>query len=331
MEETSKMPPITEENLQELLLTLPSEKNIDGTNSLYLYQGAWIPVFNLRGVDSFQRRFIAQDTDIIVASMPKSGTTWLKALAFSVAKRHIYGPRESPLLSTSPHELVRFFETDLYSKDQPPDLEQLPPPRIFGCHSHYANLPESIRDSKCKVVYICRNPLDQIVSFFQFAHKFKLDDGTSLLSLDECYENICRGVQSQGPFWDNVLGYWKASLERPDKVLFLKYEELKEDIVLNLKKLAEFLGLPFTDKEEEEGVIEEISRLCSFDNLRNLEVNKNGVRPLSGAPNSAFFRKGEVGDWANYLSPSMAEKFFNIVEEKLAGSGLSFKTSQESA
>ncbi|KAH8522674.1 hypothetical protein Peur_041177 [Populus x canadensis] len=329
--ETSKMPPITEENLQELLLSLPSEKNIDGTNSLYLYQGAWIPAFNLRGLVSFQRCFIAQDTDIIVASMPKSGTTWLKALAFSVAKRHIYGPRESPLLTTSPHELVRFVETDLYSKGQPPDLEQLPPPRIFGCHSHYANLPESIRDSKCKVVYICRNPLDQIVSFFQFAHKFKLDDGTSLLSLDECYENICRGVLSQGPFWDNVLGYWKASLERPDKVLFLKYEELKEDIVFNLKKLAEFLGLPFTDKEEKEGVIEEISRLCSFDNLRNLEVNKNGVRPLSGAPNSAFFRKGEVGDWANYLSPSMAAKFFNIVEEKLAGSGLSFKTSQESA
>ncbi|CAK7336396.1 unnamed protein product [Dovyalis caffra] len=324
--ETSKIPPIKEEDLQELLLTLPSEKNLDGTNSLYLYQGAWMSAYVLRAVYSFQRHFIAQDTDIIVGSMPKSGTTWLKALAFSVAKRHIYGPKESPLLTTTPHELVRFIETDLYSKDQQPNLEQLPPPRIFGCHSHYANLPESIRISKCKVVYICRNPLDQIVSFFQFAHRFK-QDGTPFLSLDECCDNICRGVHSQGPFWDNVLGYWKASLERPDKVLFLKYEDLKEDIVSNLKKLAEFLEIPFTDKEEKEGVIEEISRLCSFDNLRNLEVNKNGVRP-SGAPNSAFFRKGEVGDWANYLSPSMAENFMNIVKEKLAGSGLTFKTSQ---
>ncbi|KAB5573054.1 hypothetical protein DKX38_000248 [Salix brachista] len=324
--ETSKTPLNTEEDLQELLLTLPSEKNLDGNNSLYLYQGAWIPVsFNLRGVDSFQRHFVAQDTDIIVASMPKSGTTWLKALAFSVAKRHIYGAGESPLLTTSPHELVPFFETDLYSKDQLPDLEQLPPPRIFGCHSHYGNLPESIRDSKCKVVYICRNPLDQIVSFFQFAHKFKVDDGVSLLSLDECYESICRGAYGQGPFWDNVLGYWKASSERPDKVLFLKFEDLKEDIVFNLKKLAEFLGVPFTDEEEKEGVVEEIARLCSFDNLRNLEVNKNGVRPLSGAPNSAFFRKGEVGDWVNYLSPSMAENFLDIIEEKLTGSGLTFR------
>jgi hypothetical protein len=37
-----------------------------------------------------------------------------------------------------------------------------------------------------------------------------------------------------------VLGYWKASLERPDKVLFLKYEDLKEDIISNLKKIAGF-------------------------------------------------------------------------------------------
>jgi hypothetical protein len=124
-----------------------------------------------------------------------------------------------------------------------------------------------------------------------------------------------------------VLGYWKASLERPDKVLFLKYEDLKEDIISNLKKIAEFLGIPFTDKEEKEGVVEEISRLCSLDNLRNLEVNKNSVRP-SGLPNSSFFRKGEVGDWANYLSPSMAENYLKIVEEKLSGSGLTFRTSQ---
>ncbi|CAK7336392.1 unnamed protein product [Dovyalis caffra] len=154
---------------------------------------------------------------------------------------------------------------------------------------------------------------------------FKRENATGqpLSSIDEGFENICSGVQSYGPFWDSVLGYWKASLERPDKVLFLKYEDLKDDIVINLKRLAEFLGHPFTEEEEKEGVIEEISRLCSFDSLKNLEVNKKGVRPYSGAPNSSFFRKGEVGDWGNYMNPAMAERFANTVEEKLAGSGLS--------
>jgi hypothetical protein len=174
--------------------------------------------------------------------------------------------------------------------------------------------------------------LDQAVSDFVFVRNrvsgiANPSSSSSSSLIDEGFENICRGVQSYGPFWNNVLSYWKASLERPDKVLFLKYEDLKEDIILNLKRLAEFLGFPFTEEEEKEGVIEEISRLCSFDNLKDLEVNKNGVRP-SGMRNSAFFRKGETGDWGNHLSPSMAERFWKIVEEKLDGSGLTFKISQ---
>uniref|UniRef100_A0A6N2KGF7 Sulfotransferase n=1 Tax=Salix viminalis TaxID=40686 RepID=A0A6N2KGF7_SALVM len=218
---------------------------------------------------------------------------------------------------------------DLYSKHQLPDLEQLPSPRIFSSHSHYETLPPSIRDSGCKIVYICRNPLDQLVSSFHFVGKFKFkrENVKPLTSIDEDFDNVCLGIRSFGPFWDSVLGYWKASLERPDKVLFLKYEDLKEDIIFYLKKVAEFLGIPFTEKEEKDGVIEEISRLCSFDNLRNLEVNKNGVH-LWGTPNSAFFRKAKVGDWCNDLTPSMAERFLKIVEEKLAGSGLSFKVSE---
>jgi hypothetical protein len=95
-----------------------------------------------------------------------------------------------------------------------------------------------------------------------------------------------------------------------------------------LKKLAQFLGLHFSEKEEKEGVIEEISKLCSFDNLKDLEVNRTGFFESAGAPNSTFFRKAKVGDWCNDLSPSMAECFLKIVEEKLAGSGLCFKVSE---
>uniref|UniRef100_A0A6N2JWU2 Sulfotransferase n=1 Tax=Salix viminalis TaxID=40686 RepID=A0A6N2JWU2_SALVM len=412
---------VPRDEIQGLVAGCPSEKNWDGS-PLYFYKGVWYPFFAIRGALSFQQHFIARDTDIILTSMPKSGTTWLKALAFSVVNRNIYSPTESPLLTTPSHDLVRFFEIDLYSKSQLPDLEQLPSPRIFSSHSHYETLPQSIRSSPgCKIVYICRNPLDQLVSYFHFSRKFKRENVKPLSSIDEGFDNVCRGIQSQGPFWDSVLGYWKASLERPDKVLFLKYEDLKDDITFNLKKLAEFLGLPFSEKEEKEGVIEEISRLCSFDNLRNLEVNRTGVRPLGtpnsaffrkaksygpfwdsvlgywkaslerpdkvlflkyedlkdditfnlkklaeflgipftdkeekdgvieeisklcsfdnlrnlevnrtgvrpmGTPNSAFFRKAKVGDWCNDLTPSMAERFLKIVEEKLAGSGLSFK------
>ncbi|KAF9686305.1 hypothetical protein SADUNF_Sadunf03G0145000 [Salix dunnii] len=322
---SSKGESVLRDEIQDLVAGFPSAKNWDGT-PLYFYKGVWYPVFGIRGALSFQQHFIARDTDIILASMPKSGTTWLKALAFSVVNRNIYSPTESPLLTTPPHDLVRFFEMDLYSKSQLPDLEHLPAPRIFSSHTHYEILPPSIRGSSCKIVYICRNPLDQLVSYFHFARKFKRENVKPLTSIDEGFDNICRGIQSYGPFWESVLGYWKASLERPDKVLFLKYEDLKEDITFNLKKLAEFLGLPFSEKEEKEGVIQEIAELCSFDNLKDLKVNRTGF--FKSAPNSSFFRKAKVGGWCNDLTPSMAERFLKIVEEKLAGSGLSFKVSE---
>lgn len=135
----------------------------------------------------------------------------------------------------------------------------------------------------------------------------------------------CRGVSGYGPFWDHVLGYWKESLERPDKVLFLRYEDLKHDTAIHVKRLAAFMGVPFSAEEEREGAIEEISRLCSFSNLKELEVNKTG-RSGPFVENNAFFRRGEVGDWVNHLTPEMAERLNEVIEEKLGGSGLTFKT-----
>ncbi|KAA3463198.1 flavonol sulfotransferase-like isoform X1 [Gossypium australe] len=117
-------------------------------------------------------------------------------------------------------------------------------------------------------------------------------------------------VNWYGPYWDHVLGYWKASLEHPDKFMFLKYEEMNEDTVLYLKKLAEFMGCPFSSEEQQKGMPEKIVKMCSFENIINLEVNKSGKhREGQGnleAENKIYFRKGKVGDWKDYLTPEMS-------------------------
>ncbi|KAF2305975.1 hypothetical protein GH714_009220 [Hevea brasiliensis] len=92
------------------------------------------------------------------------------------------------------------------------------------------------------------------------------------------------GISGNGPYWDHVLGYWKASVKSPEEVLFLVYEDLKKDTVFNVKKLAEFMGYPFTPEEERRGVVQHIVDLCSFDSLRNLKANKSGVDVDSDGP-----------------------------------------------
>ncbi|KAI4332940.1 hypothetical protein L6164_017806 [Bauhinia variegata] len=135
---------------------------------------------------------------------------------------------------------------------------------------------------------------------------------------------FCKGSVGFGPFWNHLLGYWKESLERPNKVLFLKYEDLKADINSNVKKVATFLDCTFTVEEERGGAIEDIIKLCSFEKMKELEVNKSG-KSIKNFENKNLFRKGEIGDWANYFSPEMVQKLSKVMEEKLGGSGLSFK------
>ena len=102
---------------------------------------------------------------------------------------------------------------------------------------------------------------------------------------------------------------------------------MKEDTVSQVKKLAEFVGFPFSEEEENSGVAEQILELCSLSNLKELEVNKHGgIMP--NFENKLFFRKGEVGDWANHLSASMVERVDEVIQKNLRGSGLSFRVSK---
>lgn len=130
-------------------------------------------------------------------------------------------------------------------------------------------------------------------------------------------------VLLQTPFWDHVLNYWKGSLEDPKHVLFVRYEELKTEPSVQLKRLAEFLGCPFTKEEEEIGLVQEILDLCSLPSLSGMEVNKTG-RLVSGVDHKDFFLKGIVGDWKNHLTPEMENKIDMIIEENFQSSGLKF-------
>ncbi|KAL5775255.1 hypothetical protein ACOSP7_012812 [Xanthoceras sorbifolium] len=258
---------------------------------------------------SAQRHFQARDDDIALITYPKLGTTWLKALVYAIV------------------HLPFIDHPSYYSENYCPcDLEHLSnsTQSIFGTHIPYPLIPRSIVNSICRILYMCRNPLDQFISHWHFMVKIAQDRETEPLSLEEALERVSHGMQAFGPSWEHVLGYRRASLENPNKMLFLKYEDVMEDTLLYVKKM----GCPFSSVEENQGVIAEISKLCSFENMKDLEVNKTGrlVRP-DALKNNFFFREGKVGDWTNYLTSLMLERLKKLMEEKFSGSGLTFRIS----
>ncbi|KAL6656930.1 hypothetical protein ACP70R_004710 [Stipagrostis hirtigluma subsp. patula] len=294
---------------------------------LRCYQGTWVMEPWVPGIIAIQRGFAPRRGDVVLASAPKCGTTWLKALAFAAMARGAHPPAGHaghPLLRLNPHDCVPFMEK-LFAAGWGSRLDALPSPRLMATHMHHSILPACIRDNPdCKIVYICREPKDMLVSMWHFARRMQPDHPFS-----DLFEAACEGRCLSGPIWDHVLGYWNASKASPETVLFLRYEEMLRDAVGNVRKLARFVGQPFSPAEEEAGVVDDVVRLCSFEKLKNLEVNRASsseqqVVRRGTFTNDSFFRRGEAGDWANHMTPEMARRLDAIVEDKLRGSDLSF-------
>lgn len=320
---------------RDLIATLPSQPYWK-THRIYLYQGFWHSKRVIQGVLNLQEHFQAHDSDIILVTLPKSGTTWLKALTYSVLNRKTHYPSLNrdptltsssahPLLSANPHDLVPFLELNLYLENNP-DLSSFPSPRLFAAHLPYFPLPESIKSSKCKIVYMCRNPKDLLVSLWHFLTNALRTETQEGHKIEDLFGKFCNGMTLFGPFWDHMLGYYKESLRRPDKIIFLRYEDLKGEPFRVVKELAEFLGYGFSKEEENGDVIGDIVRLrlCSFENMSNLEVNKSAKAVSIGVKAKDFFRRGEVGDSNNFLTPNMIKQLDDIIEEKLGIHGLKF-------
>ncbi|KAI4995133.1 hypothetical protein ZWY2020_035036 [Hordeum vulgare] len=309
----------------DIVSTLPSIGSPD--LHLRLYQDVWLFNELVPGFISVQRRFTPRPGDVLLASPPKCGTTWLKALAFATMARAAYPLSDAghPLLRLNPHECVPFMEA-LFSAGQEAKLDALPSPRLLHTHMHHSMLPRTFADNPdCKIVFICREPKDMLVSTWHFIKS--AGGSSSSSSFSDLFELACEGKNPYGPIWGHILGYWRASKATPERVLFLRYEEMLADPVTAVRELAWFLGLPFTPAEEAAGLPVDITEMCSIDTMRGLDANKTGS---SGTfvkfPHETFFRKGIAGDWVNHMTPEMARRIDAIVEDKLHGSGLTFSS-----
>ncbi|OMO62688.1 hypothetical protein COLO4_32945 [Corchorus olitorius] len=302
------------------LLTLPSRNDWNFPEPLYQYQGFWNFSPYIIGLMLAQKRFQAQPNDIILCSHPKTGPTWLKALAFANVTRSQYDDSTSPLLTKSPHDVVPFIELDAA---QGVDNRDLKVP-LAATHGPFNSLPTSFRTLGCKIVYICRDPKDAFMSLWHFMTK-QIWFPLLSITFEDAFEMFCEGVLVHGPYWEHVLEYWRASLESPEMVLFFKYEDLKTNTSFHVKRLADFMGFAFTPEEEKQGAVDKIIELCSLETLSSLEVNRNGKQrenSMFECRNGLFFRKGKVGDWKSAMTPEMGARLDRIVELKLSGSGL---------
>lgn len=131
--ETDSQEKELDNEFEQILSSLPREEGW-WTPHFYQYQGFWYPPNVLQGVIAFQKHFEACDTDIILVSAPKAGTTWLKSLAFAVLNHDSLSKNQ--LLTTNPHGLMPQVELDIVGRSDSKFLYlfNLPSPRVLATH-----------------------------------------------------------------------------------------------------------------------------------------------------------------------------------------------------
>ncbi|GMR29951.1 hypothetical protein PMAYCL1PPCAC_00146, partial [Pristionchus mayeri] len=187
---------------------------------------------------------------------------------------------------------------------------------LWFTHLSLERLPTDIREGKCKLVYVARNPKDQAVSNFHF-HKLNDSLGQQAdLTWSEFFSLNCSGNIYFGSWFDHVLSFWKFTRNNPN-TKFIFFEDMKKDLISQVKEIEEFVGVPLTDEQRSRVV-----QHCSFSSMRENKM-VNGTTAFDEKIGK-FMRKGEIGDWKNHFTVAQNEAFDELFETKMEGSGIKF-------
>ena len=107
--------------------------------------------------------------------------------------------------------------------------------------------------------------------------------------------------------WKDHYRSWKKFIKVPS--LFLKYEDLVNDIEREINNITDFFysnfNIEISNKNEK---IKNVIKSTNFDNLKNME-NKNSF--FEKSEYSDFFRSGKTKQWKNELNQNQK----NLIEQ----------------
>lgn len=266
-----------------------------------------VPVFITQAeLDQLANEFVVKDGDVFVVTYPRSGTTWTEQMVHLLFNSGAQGAQRItdavPWLETLPHRPGGMAEF----------LKTLPARRRFTSHLPQPLMP-SLDGTTAKIVYVARNPKDVAISTYFHDQSKSGYEGT----WQEHFQLFLRGEVGFGFYFDHVLPWWYASQNNPN-ILFLKYEDMKNDHAGNVAKLAAFLELDADAK-----LIDKVVAASGFQAMTaNENTNFDWLPQKADVPK--HFRKGDIGDWRNYFSAAQSQQMDELYLAKMQGTGLQF-------
>lgn len=238
----------------------------------------------------FNMEYRAASDDIFIVTYPKSGTTWLQMILYQLLTD---GKMDIPHLNVFAPYLDDMLkgEVDMASYEAVSGARQ-----VIKTHVPYRDIPRGCG----RYIYVVRDGRDVAVSYY---HHYKRNGYPK--SFSEFYALFIAGEVRFGSWFTHVRD-WTTNRDRLN-VMFLRFEDLLADLRGSMHRIARFCGIDAATIDWERA-----ERNCSFDFMRRHEAKldiKTRKSSLLSAEDNHFIRKGQTGEWRQFLDAHMQEMY----------------------
>jgi aryl sulfotransferase len=257
--------------------------------------------------------FTPRAEDIFVCTPAKCGTTWTQAIVASLLWPD--GDVPGPVITISPWLEAEFEPID----EVLGRLEAQRHRRFIKTHTPADGIPFF---DEAKYVFVGRDGRDAFMSMCNHMERFR-DDVREDLNTRIAGEDVMPMPDWTGDVhgffavWlpamgllEHVAGFWERRSQ--PNVLLVHYNDLKDDLAGEMRRIARFLGLE-VPAVKWPAVVER----CTFESMRARGSEIGEFERLFEGGAQSFIFKGTNGRWRDVLTPEERERYAARVAELL--------------
>jgi hypothetical protein len=216
--------------------------------------------------------------DLFLVSYPRSGNTWTRFLI-----GNLVGTESSVSFANIEQRVP-----DIYQNDDG-YLRGLPRPRMLKSHEPY-------EPRYRQVIHLVRDPRDVAVSYYHYQIKIRRIDDS--YPLEDFVLRYIHGKVDRFGSWGEHTGSWIGARQGSKDYLRLLYEEMLEDPLREVGRIADFLRVDCSNEH-----LKQVIDLSSADRMRQLErVEAQTWQPLDKSrTDKPFVRSASSGRWETEL------------------------------
>eukprot|EP00656_Telonema_subtile_P005249 TRINITY_DN12386_c0_g1_i1.p1 TRINITY_DN12386_c0_g1~~TRINITY_DN12386_c0_g1_i1.p1 ORF type:complete len:333 (-),score=73.93 TRINITY_DN12386_c0_g1_i1:101-1099(-) len=301
---------------------MPEQPHPDGPPLVHegythrLYHGVVYPPFVVpSAVDQLREQLSLPSDDVVIATYPKCGTTWMQQIAlllrFKGDRTAITDPMaQAPWFESmvSSHAVAKPAESCLCAGMHPNDWRALSdtPHMIWKTHAPAQLVPWSNglhqNSMRHKVIVVTRNSKDAAVSMLHHAnngpHGF-------VAEWPEFAQLFKAGMVESGSYWTWHADWWAAKAANPESILWVTFESLKSDLRTEVGRIAEFMGC-----ELDSDTLDLVAEGSTFEAMKQQQQRIDAEKEARGARvKKDHIRKGKVGTWRELFEPEVSAEF----------------------